>query len=176
MVQASSRSVLVVDDLSSKRAVPGKLKFESNHVTVTTLRYFTMELLIDLYLKQSFSDSSSDGRKTFNVQFRLRYTMLPVCPPVENEKQLCNIHIKRLNGKKSYKKGGWLWRPSAYIISSNITTASVPAKLNIVNQGSAASIDRIARLGYPDEEVGSQDRASTWHTLATGLSAHVSRG
>ena len=69
MVQASSRSVLVLDDLSSKRAVPGKLKFESNHVTITTLRYFTMEPLIDLYLIQSFSDSSSDGRKTFNVQF-----------------------------------------------------------------------------------------------------------
>ena len=92
------------------------------------------------------------------------------------EKQLCNIHIKRLNGKKSNKKGGWLWRPSAYIIGSDITTALVPAKLNIVNQGSAASISRIARLGYPDEVIGSQDRASTWHTLATGLSAHVSRG
>ena len=120
-----------------------------------------MELLI-----QSFSDSSSDARKTFNVQFSCQVY----------EKQLCNIHIRRLNGKKSNKKGDWLWRPSAYIISSNITTASVPAKLNIENQGSAASISRIARLGYPDEVIGSQDRASTWHTLATGLSAHVSRG
>ena len=62
------------------------------------------------------------------------------------EKQLCNIQIKRLHGKKSNKKGDWLWRPSAYIVSSNIITASVPAMLNIVNQGSAASISRIARL------------------------------
>ena len=59
------------------------------------------------------------------------------------------IHIKRLNGKKSNKKG-WLWRPSPYIISSNIT----PAKLNIVNQGSAASISRIARLDYQDDVFG----------------------
>ena len=110
--------------------------------------------------------------KKFDVQFSSQVYHV-ANRPTEYEKQLCNIHIKRLNGKKSNKKRGWLWRPSAYIISS---TASVPAKLNIVNQGSAASISRIARLGYPDEIIGSQDRASTWHTLATGLSAHVSRG
>ena len=91
-------------------------------------------------------------------------------------KQLCNIHIKRLNGKKSSKKGDWLWRLIAYIISSNSNAASVPVKLNTANQGSAASISRIARLGYRDEEIGSQDYASTWHILATGPSAHVSRG
>ena len=77
MVQASSRSVLVLDDLSSKRAVPGKLKFESNHVTITTLRYFTMELLIDLYLIQSFSDSSSDARKNF--QCTVFVSGIPCC-------------------------------------------------------------------------------------------------
>ena len=113
--------------------------------------------------------------KTFDVQFSSQVYHV-ACMSTEYEKQLCNIHIKRLNGKKSNEKAGWSWRPIAYIISSNITTASVPAKLNIVNQGSAASISRIARLGYPDEVIGSQDRASTWHTLATGLLAHVSRG
>ena len=70
--------------------------------------------------------------KKIDVQFSSQVYHV-ACMSTEYEKQLCNIHIKRLNGKKSNKKEGWSWRPSAYIISSNMTAASVPAKLNIVN-------------------------------------------
>ena len=86
------------------------------------------------------------------------------------------IIIIRLNDKKSIKKRGLLWRPNANNISSNSTTASVPAYLEIESQGSAASIFRIARLACRDEEMCSKDCASSRHTLATRLSAHASRG
>ena len=54
--------------------------------------------------------------KKFNVQFSSQVYHV-ACMSTECEKQLCNIHIKILNGKKSNKKGVWLWRPSAYVIS-----------------------------------------------------------
>ena len=80
--------------------------------------------------------------KTFNVQFSSQVYHVANRPSMKNSCEK-TIHIKRLNGKK-------INRPSPYIISSNITSA----KLNIINQGSAASISRIARLDYPDDAFG----------------------
>ena len=62
------------------------------------------------------------------------------------------------------------------LISSNSTTALVPAYVKIENRGFAASTSRIAKLGYRDEEIISQYGPSTRHTLAKRLSANASRG